>query len=163
MIIEISLVVIALLLFAIYVSQKADRNRAERERKSKIERQFQAHEADAAIWERVVEARDARMEAWDSTNDGQRCAYLSEGLNYVGEPDAQGIYWLSFPGADMHYSATEAELTKMRAELSALDAKRRAVWQQIVADLPLCMVTEDPRGVHRYPSTEQVNAYRSRF
>ena len=161
MIIEVSLVVIALALCVIC----AILIRAGTERRIRTERLLQAHQADGALWEKVVEAREARMKAWDSTDNGQRLAYLSEGLSDIGGPDARGIYWVHSldPEADMPSPATEKELTEMRSELTELDAKRRIAWQRVVSDLPLCSVSEDPRGLSRYPSIEQANAYRGPY
>jgi hypothetical protein len=158
MIIEIALVVIALALCFICVSLM----RAQTGRRIKAERQLQAHQAKGVHWEKVVNIREDRMKAWDSTDAGQRLAGLSDGLSDVGVPNAQGIYWVHGldPEADMPYAATEKELDAMRLELTELEQKRRTAWKQIVQDLPLHSVSEDPRGLSRYPSIEQANAYR---
>ena len=70
MIIEIALVVIALALCFICVSLM----RAQTERRIKAERQLQAHQAKEVHWEKVVNIREDRMKAWDSTDAGQRLA-----------------------------------------------------------------------------------------
>ena len=159
--IEIALLgVIALLLFLIWSGQESERKERQADREARAERQLRRHEVDLAAWEKVFEAREDRMRAWDLTDAGDRLAYLASGLCHVPKADSKGVHWLGFRGADMPYPASPEEVAGMRSELIALDAKRRSVWQFLVADLPLPIVSEHPRGEVRVPSADVANAYR---